>query len=114
MTMNAIILRIFLLALLPLSALAKEAAKQTTGIGGVAVNLMSPVGVFSDLIQTGCFIIGGSFLFASLIKYIEHRRSPLMVPISTVVFLFLAGLILIGLPFLSYFLDYAVPFSFMK
>lgn len=112
--MNKTILRIFSLFLLPLSVFAQESAKHATGIGGVAINLMAPVSVFSDLVQTGCFVIGGSFLFASVIKYIEHRRSPLMVPISTVVFLVIAGIILIALPFLSYFLDYAIPFSLIK
>lgn len=82
-----------------------------TGIGGVATNLMEPVGLMSDFIGSGCLLIGASFLFASLIKYIEHRRSPLMVPISTVVFLLIAGLILIGLPFLYLLTGYGVPYT---
>lgn len=73
-----------------------------TGLGEVANNLMEPVDVLSSFVNTACFAIGGAFLFTSIIKYFEHRRSPLLVPISTVVFLVIAGLILIALPFLPY------------
>lgn len=76
--------------------------QRPTGIGGVARNLMDPVTVFSDFVYTGCIVIGGSFLFAAIIKYFEHRRSPLMVPMSTVVFLLIAGVLLLALPFLAY------------
>ena len=87
----------------------------SAGIGGVAQNLMDPVGLMSDFIGSGCLIIGASFLFASLIKYFEHRRSPLMMPLSTVVYLFIAGGILIALPFLSlYSDDPSIRFSFFN
>ena len=74
-------------------------------LGSMAQNVMEPVSLFNDLIDTACFVIGGAFIFASLIKYFEHRRSPLMVPISTVVFLLIAGIILVVLPFLSYLVN---------
>jgi hypothetical protein len=88
-------LRVFLLWLIPTLVFAQD----ESGIGFVARNMIEPVSLFAQFINAGCFLVGGSFLFASIIKYIEHRRSPLMVPISTVVFLFIAGLLLIGLPF---------------
>lgn len=75
-------------------------AAHETGLGSVARNMLEPVYVLSDFVSATCFIIGSGFIFASIIKYIEHRRSPLMVPISTVIFLFIAGLLLIGLPFM--------------
>jgi len=84
------------------------------GLGDVAQNMMEPVGLFNDFISTACFVIGGSFLFATIIKYREHRRSPLLVPISTVIFLLIAGIILIALPFLSYAVNYGVKFSFFQ
>lgn len=89
--MKQMILKILLLCFLPSFAAAN--------LGGVANNLMAPVSLLSNFITSACFLIGGSFLFASLIKYIEHRRSPTMVPISTVVFLIIAGLLLIIIPF---------------
>ncbi len=105
------LLGLFWLSLAPALASTTDSGK---GIGQVAQNLLEPVGFMSDMVQTGCFVIGLSFIFAAIIKYFEHKRSPLMVPISTVVFLAIAGLVLIGLPFLSLFLNTAVPYSLLK
>lgn len=112
MTLKQLI-SLLILSVISCTCLANEGAS-TTGIGAVAVNLMEPVNILSDFVQSACFIIGGSFLFASVIKYFEHKRSPLMVPISTVVFLFVLGLVLAVLPFLSLMVDYGVKFSLMK
>lgn len=89
-------------------------AGRQEGIGAVAKNMMDPVTLFSDMVYTGCIVIGGSFLFASVVKYFEHRRSPLMVSMSTVVFLVIAGLLLLLLPFLSYIDSNAVQYTFFK
>lgn len=85
------------------SSVAVALQQKKAGLGGVASNLMEPVGLFSNFVDSACFLIGGSFLIASVIKYMEHRRSPLMVPISTVVFLVIAGAVLVFLPFLYLF-----------
>lgn len=90
------------------------AAASPGGIGQVAQNMMGPVGLLSEFVYTACFGIGGAFIFASLIKYIEYRRSPTMVPISTVVFLLIAGAVLILLPFLSYLLTGTSPYTLLK
>lgn len=90
---------LFVLMILCLCSVGNVAAAE--GIGGVAGNILQPVSVFSQFLSTACFIIGGAFLFAALIKYFEHKRSPLMTPMSTVVFLVIAGIVLILLPFLS-------------
>src|SRR5438128_64856 len=108
------ILKILILWFFSIAANAEVAKKPAFGIGAVAQNLMEPVNFFSDFIDAGCFIIGGGFIFASIIKYVEHRRSPLMTPISTVIFLFVAGIILISLPLVSYVAGYGVPFSLLK
>lgn len=106
--MKQLVLKVIILCLCPALVWAEAGA----GLGAVAQNLMEPVGFFSDFIQSGCLLIGGSFLFASIIKYFEHRRSPLMVPISTVVFLLIAGIILILLPLLSIITEHGVPYAF--
>jgi hypothetical protein len=110
--MKIVILGIIIVALGGISAFA---ATTTTavGFGQVAVNIMEPIGLLSDFVNSACFLIGGGFLFAGVIKYVEHRRSPLMVPISTVVFLFLAGLVLLGLPFLSYLSGNGVHYAIL-
>lgn len=76
------------------------------GVGDVARNLLEPVNLLSDFVHSACFIIGGSFLFACLVKYIEHRRNPIMVPMSTVVFLLIAGLFLILIALISIWTGY--------
>lgn len=89
-------------------------ADNSLSLGKVASNLMDPVTVVMDFVHTACVIIGGAFLFASLIKYIEHRRSPTMVPISTVMFLLIAGLLLIALPLISYITANGFPYSLIR
>lgn len=101
---------LFFLCLVPVLAYAD----QRLGIGEVAQNLMEPVTLFSDFINSGCLVIGGAFIFASIIKYFEHRRSPLMIPISTVIFLLIAGIVLILLPVLSFFIEHGVPYTFFS
>ena len=94
--MRNLILKIIVLSMLPVLALA--AVKDDVGLGGVAHSLMDPVNLASGFLHGTCFLIGGAFLFASIVKYIDHRRSPTMVPMSTIVFLIVAGLVLIAIP----------------
>lgn len=105
------LIRIFSLGNLLLCSLSYAEA---TGIGAVANNLMTPVGLFSDFIYTGCIVLGASFIFAGIIKYIDHRRSPLFVPISTVVFLFFAGILLLILPFAYKFIQHGTPYTLLR
>lgn len=85
-----------------------------SGVGGVAQNMMDPVTLFSDFVYTGCLVIGGSFIFASIVKYTEHRRNPLHVTMSTVVFLFVSGVLLLLLPFLSYLDSSALVYTLFR
>ena len=114
---SRVLVQLFILFLLPVVAFAadnSDSASTAMSLGKVAENLMEPVGLLADFVQTGCFIIGASFVFASLIKYFEYRRSPLMVPISTVVFLLIAGIVLILLPLLSFYVENGVAYSLLK
>ena len=107
-----ILLPVFLAGLLLTVPVLRAAGP--VGLGEVAQNMMEPVGLMSDFVYSACLVIGGSFLFASIVKYFEHRRSPLMVPISTVVFLLIAGLLLIAMPFLSLIGDGAIRYSLFQ
>lgn len=110
---NQLILAVSLqLAFLPIAF--SSVKKRPEGIGKVANTMMDPVTLFSDMVYTGCLVIGASFLFAAIVKYVEHKRSPLMVPMSTVVFLVIAGLLLLLLPFLSLIDGNAVQYTFFK
>lgn len=91
-----------------------DAHAQQPGLGGVASNMLEPVTFASDFVGTACLVIGIGFILASIIKYIEHRRSPLMVPISTVIFLLIAGVILVLLPFLPMVTGSGVPYHFLR
>jgi choline-glycine betaine transporter len=74
------------------------AATPVVGMGRVADDLMDPVSVFSDFTSTISIMIGACFLFASVIKYMQHRVNPLAVPISNVVMLVIMAIVLILLP----------------
>ncbi len=89
-------------------ASAVYAGPAADGVGSIAWNMLEPISVLNDFITTACYIIGGSLLFAALIKYFQHRVNPFAVPISTVVWLVLFGLGLICLP-LAYKLAYSEP-----
>jgi len=92
--MRNLLLKILMLTLVPGLALSAK----PVGIGGVANSLMEPVGLATNFLHSGCYLIGAAFIFASFVKYMDHRRSPTMVPISTVIFLIIAGLVLIAIP----------------
>lgn len=110
--MSNLVLRLSLLWLFPVISLAQKTSSnlQAAGIGGVAANLMEPVSLFGDFIDSACIIIGVSFIFTAVLKYVEHRRSPLMVPISTVVFLLIAGIVLVVLPFAYKVTEGGIPY----
>lgn len=113
--MNKLVVQLIFLVSLVLTLVNHSViAASSTGYGSVANNLMAPVGLMSDFIYSGCLLIGGSFVFASIVKYFEYRRSPLMVPLSTVVFLLIAGLCLLALPFLSMIDSNALQFSLFQ
>ncbi|OGT37908.1 MAG: hypothetical protein A3F12_07240 [Gammaproteobacteria bacterium RIFCSPHIGHO2_12_FULL_38_14] len=119
--MDMIIFRMLFLYWIPMLALAVEnkavqadSTVQSLGLGRVMQNMLDPLSVLSDFIQTACFVIGGSFIFASFIKYIEHRRNPLMVPISTVVLLLIMGIVLVLLPFLSLYINTGMPSTLLE
>lgn len=77
-------------------------AAQDVGLGRVSTHIiLEPMTYASHFINTVCLAVGLSFLFASVIKYVEHKRSPLMVPMSTVVFLLISGILLVLLPFVA-------------
>lgn len=79
-----------------------------TGLGSVASNLMEPVSILSDFVVNGSLVVGIMFIFGSVIKYGQHRRNPLAVPISNVVFIFICGILLLLLP-LAYKVLYEAP-----
>lgn len=101
---------IAILSLIPAIAIAAP----PSGIGGMAVSMMDPVTVFSDFLNTACILMGIIFFVASILKFMEHKRSPLMVPMSTVIFLFIASLVLLAIPLLTLVMPNAVPYTLLQ
>jgi hypothetical protein len=97
----------FLALLLPISGLAAD-----YGLGAVADNLMQPVQLATNFIAIMSTVVGISCLFASFIKYTQHRINPLAVPISVVVLLLLMGIILLSLPLIYKLSESGIPVKF--
>lgn len=105
---------LWIAALFTTSVYAYVPAYQPQGVGKVADNLLQPVAFASQFIYSACLVIGASFIFAGIIKYVEHRRNPLVAPMSTVVFLFLAGIFLMALPFAYLLSNNQSPYDLFK
>lgn len=80
-------------------------------LGEVAGNISSVMSGLANIFYQVCFILGGCFIFAGIIKYVEHRTNPLMVTWSMIFFLFIAGIIFILIPLAAYFASDLVPFN---
>jgi hypothetical protein len=84
------------LAFLLLPSLA--CARIPSGLGAVANNLMDPVSVMTSFVIDGSQIAGIAFLFGAFIRYTKYRVNQLESPLSTVIVLFVIGLVLLGIP----------------
>ena len=91
--MNWLLIVRLILLLLPSVGFAEP-----SGLGEVANNLLEPVSILSDFVGSASIIIGASFVFASFIRYMQHRVNPLAFPISTIVILFILGVLLMLVP----------------
>jgi membrane protein CcdC involved in cytochrome C biogenesis len=101
----------YLISLLLFSLTAFAVPK--ISFGEVADNITQPIEVVTGFVSVGCLIIGMSCLFAALVKYFEHRRNPLYVPFSKVVWLLIIGLLLLILPFAYILTGNTASFDFL-
>jgi hypothetical protein len=97
--------------LLILACLLTSASYAVFSLGGFADSMSEPVQVISNFVNVGCIIIGVACLFAAIVKYFEHRRSPLHVPLGTVIWLVIIAVALLALPFTYLLTGYGVPFT---
>jgi hypothetical protein len=81
------------------------------GAGKVAENLMEPVSILANFIGSMSIIIGVSCLFASFLKFMQNRVNPLISPISTVIMLFIMGVVLLCLPLAYKLTEGGIPIS---
>ncbi len=96
-----------------ISCLLAQTAYASLSFGEVADNIAQPIEVIISFVSVGCLIVGFACFFAALVKYFEHRRSPLHVPFSTVVWLVIIGLLLLILPFSYIVTGNTAPFAFL-
>ena len=79
--------------------------KGIEGLGGFADSLMQPVHVISDFLSSMAVIIGMTCIFASFVRYMQHRVNPLAHPIGTVITVLILGILLVLLPLLNKLMD---------
>lgn len=69
------------------------------GIGDFANTLMSPTQILLGFVKVASTLIGLLCLFGSIVLYMQHRVNPMMSPWSSIILVFLIGIILLGLPY---------------
>lgn len=73
--------------------------------GHVSANLMSLFTGVNSVFSGVCLVIGVGLIFASFIQYRHHRMNKLLVPISKPIFMFILGVVLVGVPILGHYTE---------
>jgi len=81
------------------------------GYGGVADNLMVPVTIVSSFIACAAMVIGIGFLFASAVRFRQRRYNYMAHPMSTVITLFILGVLLLLLPLVYHLTESGIQTS---
>lgn len=106
LTFKPLFLMVLAFFLVPETLFAAADPANPVGWGADALNLMTPIEVLQTFVVNACIVLGVTFLFATFIKYRQHRMNQLHVPLSTVVFLLIVSLLLLCLPLVHYLLEY--------
>lgn len=88
------------------------AAFASSGIGDLASNLLEPVYVASSFVNSAAIAVGVCAVFGAILRYMQHRVNPLAAPISTVIILFVLGVVLICLPLMYKLTESGIPYNF--
>lgn len=70
-------------------------------VASISARLMSPTHLFASAITAISGVIGIGLLVASVVQYMDHRRSPTMVRLSTPIIFSILGTILTVLPVIA-------------
>jgi len=104
---------ILLNSLLPILTCAiEEKHKIIYSFSEVANNLLIPVTIVSGFLAASSLIIGISFLCASAIRFRQRRFNYMAHPLSTVLTLFILGILLMLLPLIYHLTESGIPTSF--
>lgn len=74
------------------------AGTDTSGIGGVAQNIISNFESLAKLITAGSYIAGFGFAVGAILKFKAHKDNPQQIPIGTPIALLFIAAALIFLP----------------
>jgi hypothetical protein len=69
-------------------------------LGSIASNIYEPVSLVIQLLRTISIICGVGLVLGGCIKYLEYRRNPIAIRLSTVFFMFFFGIALIIVGFI--------------
>lgn len=87
---------VLMLSLYSLVALAEEQVGDATpDITQASENVNSILIVVTQLFVLGIFILGVGFILISIHKYKQHRKSPMFMPLPTVLAMFFGGFFMI-------------------
>jgi hypothetical protein len=100
------VLIIFSITLVPSFVFAGE------GIGGLAENLLEPIAIISDFINSAAIILGASALMAAILKYKQYRKNPHASPLGKIIWLFIIGVVLVFLPLVYKLTESGIPYQF--
>jgi hypothetical protein len=76
------------------------AVAKDEGIGGVANDIFEPVYLVIQLVRSVSIVCGSGLILGGFLKFIEYRRNPVAVRLSTVVSMFFFGIALILIGFI--------------
>lgn len=73
--------------------------------GDVASNLYEPLSIVINLVRAISVVCGAGLLLGSVLKYLEYRKNPVAVRLSTALFMVIFGVSLILIEFIPLHLN---------
>lgn len=70
-------------------------------MGGIASNVLEPIGIFTNAVYSICYILGAAFIMGSVVRYREYRENPSQTPISRPIAILLFGIVLLSIPIIA-------------
>lgn len=89
------------LPLLILCTLIANSAYAEQSLATIANNLTSGASIISNLMISGCIVVGITLIALAGVHYKAHRHSPKMIPLTKPILYIVLGLILFAIPFLE-------------
>jgi intracellular multiplication protein IcmD len=98
---------LFLLLSSPIQCLWADANYESPGVssgtslGETAGNILTPIGVFTNVIYNVCYIVGVAFALGAVIRFKEYRENPSQTPISRPIAMLIFGFVIFAIPFVA-------------